>query len=98
MHQVSRRSFLTVSALTAAAFGLPARAGAPLARAQGPGVYRFKLGDSQLTALFDGVWYLPIDNKWVRNASVAEVNQARADFSLPRNNLAICFPTPSGDT
>ena len=43
-----------------------------------PGVYRFKLGDYQLTALFDGVWYLPIDDKFVRNASGAEVNQALA--------------------
>src|SRR5262245_15741509 len=91
MHQVSRRSFLTVSALTAAAFALPPRAGAPLARAQVPGVYRFHLDDCQLPALFDGVWYLPIDDKFVRNASAAEVNQALADAFLPPNILPISF-------
>src|SRR5215470_6077215 len=76
MHQISRRSFLTE---------------APLASAQGPGVYRFKLGDYQLTALFDGVWYLPIDDKFVRNASSAEVNQALVDAFLPPSILPISF-------
>jgi hypothetical protein len=73
MHQISRRSFLSATALAGAAFAMPAGAGAPLAGIQGPGVYRFKLGDYQVTALFDGVWYLPIDDKFVRNASGAEV-------------------------
>ena len=29
---------------------------------------RYKLGAYQLTALYDGIWYLPIDDKFVRNA------------------------------
>jgi glyoxylase-like metal-dependent hydrolase (beta-lactamase superfamily II) len=91
MRQVSRRSFLTASALAGAAFAMPAGAGAPLAGAQGPSVYRFKLGDYQLTALFDGVWYLPIDDKFVQNASGAEVNQALAAAFLPPNVLPISF-------
>jgi glyoxylase-like metal-dependent hydrolase (beta-lactamase superfamily II) len=91
MHQVSRRSFLTASALAGAAFAMPAGAAAPLAGAQGPSVYRFKLGDYQLTALFDGVWYLPIDEKFVQNASGVEVNQALAAAFLPPNVLPISF-------
>jgi glyoxylase-like metal-dependent hydrolase (beta-lactamase superfamily II) len=91
MHQISRRSFLTAAALAGAAFAMPAGAGAPLAGIQGPGVYRFKLGDYQLTALFDGVWYLPIDDKFVRNASGAEVNQALAAAFLPPSILPISF-------
>ena len=91
MHQISRRSFLSATALAGAAFAMPAGAGAPLAGIQGPGVYRFKLGDYQLTALFDGVWYLPIDDKFVRNASGAEVNQALAAAFLPPGILPISF-------
>ena len=91
MHQISRRSFLTATTLAGAAFAMPAGAGAPLAGIQGPGVYRFKLGDYQLTALFDGVWYLPIDDKFVRNASGAEVNQALAAAFLPPSILPISF-------
>jgi glyoxylase-like metal-dependent hydrolase (beta-lactamase superfamily II) len=91
MDHVSRRSFLTASALAGAAFAMPAAARAPLATAQGPSVYRFKLGDNQLTALFDGVWYLPIDDKFVKNASGEEVNQALAAAFLPPNILPISF-------
>jgi glyoxylase-like metal-dependent hydrolase (beta-lactamase superfamily II) len=90
-HPISRRLFLTATALAGAAFAMPAGAEAPLARAQGPGVYRFKLGDYQLTALFDGIWYLPIDDKFVRNASGAEVNQALAAAFLPPSILPISF-------
>jgi glyoxylase-like metal-dependent hydrolase (beta-lactamase superfamily II) len=91
MRPVSRRSFLTSSAFAAAAFAMPAEAKAPFAGTQGPGVYRLKLGDFQLTALFDGVWYLPIDDKFVRNAGAAEVNQALAAAFLPPNVLPISF-------
>ena len=48
MHEVSRRSFLAASALAGAAFSMPANAAVPFAGVQGPGVYRFKLGDFQL--------------------------------------------------
>jgi glyoxylase-like metal-dependent hydrolase (beta-lactamase superfamily II) len=91
MRPVSRRSFLTSSAFAAAAFAMPVDAKAPFAGTQGPGVYRLKLGDFQLTALFDGVWYLPIDDKFVRNAGAAEVNQALAAAFLPPNVLPISF-------
>ena len=91
MYQVSRRSFLTASALAGAAFAMPAGAGAPLAGGQGPSVYRFMLGDYQLTALFDGIWYLPIDDKFVRNASGADVNEALAAAFLPPSILPISF-------
>jgi glyoxylase-like metal-dependent hydrolase (beta-lactamase superfamily II) len=91
MRPVSRRFFLTSSAFAAAAFAMPAEANAPFAGTQGPGVYRLKLGNFQLTALFDGVWYLPIDDKFVRNAGAAEVNQALAAAFLPPSVLPISF-------
>jgi len=90
MHEVSRRSFLAASALAGAAFAAPANAAVPFAGVQGPGVYRFKLGDFQISAIFDGVWYLPIDDKLVRNASGPDVNQAlAAAFLLRRGTFTI---------
>jgi glyoxylase-like metal-dependent hydrolase (beta-lactamase superfamily II) len=91
MSPLSRRSFLTGSALAAGCVALPAGAAAPLVKTQGHGVYRYNLGTYQLTALYDGVWYLPIDEKLVRNASGAEVNQALAAVFQPPNILPISF-------
>jgi glyoxylase-like metal-dependent hydrolase (beta-lactamase superfamily II) len=89
--ELSRRSLLAGSALIASATAWPAGAVAPIAKAQGPGVYRSKLGDYQLTALYDGVWYLKIDDKFVRNASGTAVDQALADGFLPPGVLPITF-------
>jgi glyoxylase-like metal-dependent hydrolase (beta-lactamase superfamily II) len=91
MTALSRRSLLTGAALAAGALALPARAAEPPASVQGPGVYRYKLGDIQLTALYDGTWFLPIDDKFVRNANVAEVNRALADAFLAPSVLPISF-------
>ncbi|MGH6726238.1 MAG: MBL fold metallo-hydrolase [Pseudolabrys sp.] len=92
MPALSRRSFLTGPlAAGCAVLASPGRAAAPAATAQGPGVYRYKLGDIELTALYDGVWYLPIDDKFVRNASAADVNEALAAAYLPPNVLPISF-------
>jgi glyoxylase-like metal-dependent hydrolase (beta-lactamase superfamily II) len=93
MTHFSRRSFIAASALAAGAMALPraGRAAAPLARAQGPGAYRYKLGQFELTALYDGTWFLPIDGKFVRNASGGAVNAALAKAFLPPNILPISF-------
>ncbi len=93
MPTLSRRSFLTTSALAAggAALARPAGAAAPLSDAQGPGVSRYRLGDYQLTALYDGTWFLPIDDKFVRNASGAAVNKALAEAFLAPSVVPISF-------
>ena len=92
MHQLSRRSFLTGTALAAAAaFVRPAGAVAPLSGQQGPGVYRYKLGHYQLTALYDGTWFFPIGNKFVRNASGATVKKAQAAAFLRPRVVPISF-------
>jgi glyoxylase-like metal-dependent hydrolase (beta-lactamase superfamily II) len=91
MSTLTRRAFVAGSALTAGALTLPrnAFASAPQAQAQGPGVYRYKLGAFELTALYDGTWYLPIDGKFIRNASGTRVNKALAQAFLPPNVLPI---------
>jgi glyoxylase-like metal-dependent hydrolase (beta-lactamase superfamily II) len=92
MTALDRRAFLAGSALLAgAALTPPAAARAPSATAQGSGVYRYNLGSYQLTALYDGVWYVPIDDKFVRNASSAEVNDALIAAFLPPKILPISF-------
>ncbi|HYC15946.1 MAG TPA: MBL fold metallo-hydrolase [Pseudolabrys sp.] len=93
MTALNRRSLLTGSALAVTAAALPARAKVSVPTTQGPGVYRYNLGAYQLTALFDGVWYLPIDDTFVRNASGTEVNQALAAAFLPPSVLPISFTT-----
>ena len=71
----SRRALLTGSAAAAVTGGATFGA-APKALTQGPGVYRHKLGDYQLTALYDGLWPLKIDDTFVRNADGVAVNAA----------------------
>src|SRR5579872_3168704 len=87
MPVLSRRSLLTGAALAAGCATLPARA----TDKQGAGVYRYKLGNYELTALYDGTWYLPIDGKFVHNASGAQVNRALAAAFLPPNVLPVSF-------
>jgi glyoxylase-like metal-dependent hydrolase (beta-lactamase superfamily II) len=93
MSTLSRRSFLAGPALAAASAALirPAGAATPITRAQGPGAYRYRLGDYGLTALYDGTWYLPIDDHFVRNASGTAVNAALAAAFLPPSVLPISF-------
>lgn len=91
MSAFTRRSFLAASALAGTALVRPVQAAAPEAKMQGPGVYRYKLGDYQLTALYDGTWFVPIDNKFVHNASGTQVNEALADAFLPPRVLPVSF-------
>jgi glyoxylase-like metal-dependent hydrolase (beta-lactamase superfamily II) len=81
---ISRRQVITAGLATAALAG-NAFAKAPSAPAQAPGIYRMKLGAFQITALYDGIWRLPIDERFVHNASAAEVDAAlTAGFLAPR--------------
>jgi hypothetical protein len=97
MPQFNRRALLAGSA--AALAGGPALAAAPKAAAQGPGVYRHKLGDIQLTALYDGLWSLKIDDTFVRNASGSEVDKALGAAFLAPGILQFrsrcCWSTPA---
>ena len=65
----------------------------------GAAVYRFKLGAYELTALYDGIWFRPIDEKFVRNASRADVQKALADnFLRPaccRSRSRRCWSIPA---
>ena len=90
MNALTRRNVLTGSAAATALAISPAIAAAPAAGVQGPGVYRQKIGSYEVTALYDGTWFRKIDDKFVRNASLAEVTKALADSFLPPGIV----PTP----
>ena len=91
MNDLTRRSLLAGSAL--AALPALASAAAPEAGKQTPGLYRYKIGTFELTALYDGVWYRPIDEKFIRNARFADVRHALADAYMPADRLATPFTT-----
>ncbi len=79
MDEFSRRDFIAGAVAACGALATNSSdAAAPLSGKQGPGVYRFRLGDYELTALYDGTWLRKIDDKFVRNATPAQVNQALA--------------------
>ncbi|MBV9955812.1 MAG: MBL fold metallo-hydrolase [Pseudolabrys sp.] len=86
----NRRSFLAAAPFIFTATAL-ARAAAPAAKTQTPGTYRFRLGDYQLTALYDGIWRLPIEDNFIRNAGKADVNAALAAGFLPPDVLPVSF-------
>jgi glyoxylase-like metal-dependent hydrolase (beta-lactamase superfamily II) len=59
---------------------------APVRRAKTPdpkpGFLRYKVGDAEITALYDGIWEKVHDGKYFGNATVDEVKQALADAGL----------------
>ena len=74
-----------------AAGSKPAGAAAPETGVQVPSLYRYKIGTFEITALYDGVWYRPIDEEFVRNADYREVKRAMADAFMPPEKLATPF-------
>jgi glyoxylase-like metal-dependent hydrolase (beta-lactamase superfamily II) len=94
MPTVTRRTLLAGSAAAALAAGAgPAAAAAPPSGKQTSGVYRYKIGTFELTALYDGIWYRPITDKFIRNAPFAEVEHALADAFMPPDKLTTPFTT-----
>jgi len=95
MPTLTRRNLLAGSA-AAAAFASQADLAAavePAAAKQAPGIYRYKIGSYELTALYDGIWYRPITDKFIRNAPFAEVERALSDAFMPADQLATPFTT-----
>jgi glyoxylase-like metal-dependent hydrolase (beta-lactamase superfamily II) len=88
----TRRSVLAGSAAAAlAAAANPAAAAAPESGKQSPGIYRYKIGSYELTALYDGIWYRPITDTFIRNAPFAEVEHALDEAFMPHDKLATPF-------
>jgi glyoxylase-like metal-dependent hydrolase (beta-lactamase superfamily II) len=94
MSNPTRRDILAGSAAAAfAASANPAGAAAPAADKATPGIYRYRIGTFELTALYDGIWYRPITDTFIRNASFAEVEGALDKAFMPHDKLATPFTT-----
>jgi len=66
---------------------------APPAGKEAPGIYRYRIGGFEITALYDGIWYRPITDKFIRNAPFAEVEHALAEAFMPADKLTTPFTT-----
>jgi glyoxylase-like metal-dependent hydrolase (beta-lactamase superfamily II) len=94
MPSLTRRAVLASPALAVlAAHADPAEAATAPAGKPTPGIYRYRIGTCELTALYDGIWYRPITDKFIRNAPFAEVETALADAFMPADKLATPFTT-----
>jgi glyoxylase-like metal-dependent hydrolase (beta-lactamase superfamily II) len=94
MLTMSRRHVLA-SAAVAAAFGLnkplallgPAYADTPLEPTTG--FYKYKVGDIDVTAVYDGIWRKPHDPAFIKNASVEDTKAALAKAGLTTEFMPI---------
>ena len=64
-------------------------AAAPASGAQAPGFYRFKVGEIEVTLINEGVFTRPLDQSFVRNVPLAEVQGALAAVFQPTEALTI---------
>jgi glyoxylase-like metal-dependent hydrolase (beta-lactamase superfamily II) len=100
MHQLSRRHVVLSAAGAAAAFGLSRplafidAALAQKAPAPGQGVKAFKVGDMQMSMLYDGSVDRANAPGFVRNASVDDLKKALGAAALPQDNVPNYFTIP----
>ena len=82
MNKLTRRTLMTGTAATAAAFSTlgnaPLRAAAPPSGKQAPGVYRYKVGSFEVTVVTDGINRFPLPDGFVPNMKKDDVNAALA--------------------
>jgi glyoxylase-like metal-dependent hydrolase (beta-lactamase superfamily II) len=92
MPTLTRRALLTGSAALIAGVD-PLAAETPPAGKQAPGIYRYKIGSFELTALYDGIWYRPITDTFIRNVPFSEVEHALDTAYMPHDKLETPFTT-----
>jgi glyoxylase-like metal-dependent hydrolase (beta-lactamase superfamily II) len=93
MYNPSRRQLFS-AALATAAFGLNSKLFIPSVLAgtgidPEQGVYKYKVGTVEVTALYDGIWRKPHDPAFIKNASVAETKEALAKAGLTTEYMPI---------
>lgn len=88
---LSRRSCLRAGAGLGLAALLPACATGPSVSKPLPGVARIGLGAVTATTFSDGYFSRPLDASFVRNAPLADVQQALRDAGLPTDRLEVPF-------
>jgi glyoxylase-like metal-dependent hydrolase (beta-lactamase superfamily II) len=94
MLNLSRRD-VVIGAGLAAALGLNSRlaivgqASAQPAPEAGKGVYKYKVGSVEVTALYDGVWKKPHDPAFIKNASIDDTKAALAKAGMTTDYMPI---------
>jgi glyoxylase-like metal-dependent hydrolase (beta-lactamase superfamily II) len=94
MTDLTRRSALGSAA---AAFAVPllpagvARAAAPAAGKQVPGLYRYKVGDIEVTVVTDGTRTVPLADTLVKNATKEQVNASLQAAFLEKDKFPYYF-------
>ncbi|MDH3579733.1 MAG: MBL fold metallo-hydrolase [Hyphomicrobiales bacterium] len=96
--RISRRDMLAGAAGTAFATSLagkfagPAHAAAPMLGASRPTHYRFKIGDFEVTTIFDGALAIPkVHPIFGKNQSIEDVQAYLAENHLPTDKMSISF-------
>ena len=91
--ELTRRHVLAGAAGIASAPLLPAisaQAAAPMADKQAPSFYRYKVGDIQVNAIFDGSLTFPLDDNFVAECEAGRRRgRARQGFFAARQNDAL---------
>jgi glyoxylase-like metal-dependent hydrolase (beta-lactamase superfamily II) len=93
----SRRDMIVSAATAAAVFGLDKRftilgaSPAAAATAIEYGFYNFKVGDVEMTAIFDGEWAKDHDPSFIKDVSVDETKKALVAAGLPDDKVRISF-------
>jgi glyoxylase-like metal-dependent hydrolase (beta-lactamase superfamily II) len=94
MTDFTRRSALGVAAAAVAAPLLPsiqAEAAAPPVAKQAAGVYRYKVGEMEVTVVTDGLRVMPLPDAFVRNAPKDQVNAALQAGFFEKDKLPLYF-------
>lgn len=94
MTNLTRRTALGVAVGSVAAPLLPAmsaQAAAPVSGKQAPGVYRYKVGDFEVTVVTDGGRSGPLADNFVRNATKDQVNAALEAAFMEKDRLPFYF-------
>jgi glyoxylase-like metal-dependent hydrolase (beta-lactamase superfamily II) len=94
MDEINRRTLLLGSAALAGALAgpvSPGAAAAPPVGKQAQGFYRVKIGDFEVTIISDGVVTSELQQGFVKNATLDQINAALEESFLPKGRLANQF-------
>lgn len=98
MDNISRRGFVISAAAAGAAFGLNGPLefiGSAFAQSNPAllekGFVKFKVGDVEVTQIYDGIWNRELQDGFVKNASLADVQGALKAAGLAENIVPIPF-------
>ncbi len=97
MESISRRGLVISAAAASAAFGLKgplefvSNASAQTASLMDKGFAKFKVGDVEVTTIFDGVASRPIDTSFIPGRSEADIKAALVKGGLPDDKIPNFF-------